>query len=514
MTSPGHGFLGENSIVGAAVPIGAGVALAGIRRGMDRIAVVSIGEGAMNQGSVHEGMVFAAAYSLPVVYVIENNGWSEMTRSASLLKTDHLATRAHAYGIPSTIVDGMDPVAVAATMAEAAEHARSGGGSYLLECKTVRLRGHYNRDVEHYRPKSDVVHARGAEPLVRFRARLEKQDVGTNELDEGEAEVVELIRSVVDEVRNMSEPDAADAAAHVYGPSSPPTGPQAAGPPTELTYQRAVNRALDAELRSREDVLIYGEDVGHAGGIFGVTRSLQKKYGADRVFDTPISESAILGSAVGAAMEGMRPVVEIMWADFMLVAFDQFVNQSANVRYISRSTLSAPLVVRTQQGATAGSCAQHSQSLEALIAHVPGLRLGLPSTPADAYAMTRAAVADDDPVVLIEARELYQVKGEVFLEAPLENIGGARFHRRGRDLAIITWGAALHRCLSAADTLDGDGIDSTVLDLRWLNPLDDESISQAVRLAVVACSSCTRRTRPEASGVRSSHEFNTATLLS
>lgn len=482
LTSPEHGLFGENSIVGAGVPIGGGVALASLHQGTDRIAVVSLGDGAMSQGSVHEGMVFAAAYGLPVIYVIENNGWSEMTETSSLLKISDLARRAGAYGIPSRVVDGCDPLAVAGAVGVAAEHARSGIGPYLLECKTVRLQGHYNRDIEHYRPKQDIEWARANEPLVRMRAHLESLGVAAAEIDAIDSEVEESIGAVADEVLTMGEPHPRTAGHHIYAPSAPPTGPRTDGAATELTYQRAVNRALDAELASRPEVLVYGEDVGFAGGIFGVTRGLQRAHGAARVFDTPISESAILGSAVGAAMEGMRPVVEIMWADFLLVAFDQLVNQAANVRYITQSTLTAPLVVRTQQGATAGSCAQHDQSLEALIAHIPGLRVGLPATPGDAYAMTRAAVADPDPVVLIEARELYQTKGDVFLDAQPETIGGARFHRRGGDLAIITWGAVLHRVLEAADALLADGIDVAVLDLRWLNPLDDAAISQAVKL--------------------------------
>ena len=207
---------------------------------------------------------------------------------------------------------------------------------------------------------------------------------------------------------------------------------------------------------------------------------MQKEFGAERVFDTPISESAILGSAVGAAMEGMRPVVEIMWADFMLVALDQLVNQAANVRYLARGGLSAPLVVRTQQGATPGSCAQHSQSLEALLAHVPGLRVGMPSHPDDAYSMLRAAIEDPDPTIVIEARGLYQTKGEVQLLDTAPPIGGAAFRRRGSDVAIISWGAMSLEAERAADELVNRGIEACVLDLRWLAPLDDEAIAEAV----------------------------------
>jgi 2-oxoisovalerate dehydrogenase E1 component len=242
-----------------------------------------------------------------------------------------------------------------------------------------------------------------------------------------------------------------------------------------------VNLALKTELTNRPEVLLYGEDVGEAGGIFGVSRGLWKEFGGDRVFDTPIAESAILGSAVGAAMEGMRPVVEIMWADFMFVALDQIVNQAANVRYVSRSRLTAPLTIRMQQGVTAGSCAQHSQSVESVLAHVAGIKVGLPATPQDAYSMTRAAIADPDPTVLIESRLLYQDEGEVTTSGPVEAAAGARRHRTGTDIAILTWGAMLSQALQAADHLMADELHATVLDLRWLRPLDDEAIAAAVR---------------------------------
>jgi len=178
----------------------------------------------------------------------------------------------------------------------------------------------------------------------------------------------------------------------------------------------------------------------------------------------------------------LRPIVEVMWADFLLVALDQLVNQAANVRYVTSGRASAPLVVRTQQGATPGSCAQHSQSLEALLAHIPGLRVGLPATPQDAYSMLRAAVADDDPCVIIEARALYMIEGEVD-EGLLEPVGGARVRRAGADAVIITWGTMLHRSLEAASLLASDGIEVGVLDLRWLAPLDVAAIAAAVRAA-------------------------------
>ena len=483
LSSPEHRLLGENSIVGAGVPIGAGVALAAARRGTGGTAVVSIGDGAMNQGSVTEGLIFAAVFKLPLVVICENNGWAEMTPTAHTSLTNDLADRARGLGISTGIIDGNDPLAVYEAVSAAAASARSGGGPTLIEAKTARINGHYNNDIQHYRLKENSEEARAQDPLKRLRAALLEEGVPAAELDAIEAGAAREVDHATDRVGAMSQPDPATAADHVIAAAHTVSASPATdrGASTQMTYWKAINSALAAELEALPEVLVYGEDVAAAGGIFGVTRGLQKQFGSDRVFDTPISESAILGSAVGSSLCGMRPVVEIMWGDFIWVAFDQIVNQAANVRYINRGNLSAPLVVRLQQGATPGSCAQHSQSLEAVFAHVPGIKVGVPATPDDAYAMTRAAIVDPDPVILVEARELYPSKGEVFASAAVESVGGARLHRDGDALAIVTWGPMLQRSLAAADQLSARGIEAAVLDLRWLNPIDNGAIADAVR---------------------------------
>jgi 2-oxoisovalerate dehydrogenase E1 component len=487
LSAPEYGFLGENSIVGAGLPVADGVAMAAQYQQSGRVVVVSVGDGAMNQGSLHEGLVFAAAKNLPLVVVCENNGWSELTPTASLLRTPNLVDRVAGYRIPAEIVDGCDAEAVFDAATWAVAEARAGRGPVFLECKTVRLGGHYNGDIEHYRPREDAEAAKREEPLVRLRRQFtEQRSDAASVLDAIDAEVGQQIDAVTEAVRAMDEPAAETAAAHIVADpapdgTSPSPDADTDGEVVELTYQRAINRALRDELTSRPEVVVYGEDVGASGGIFGVSRGLQKDFGAARVFDTPISESAILGSAVGAAMEGMKPIVEIMWGDFLLVALDQLINQAANVRFINRSQLHAPMVVRFQQGATPGACAQHTQSLEAFLAHIPGLKVGVPATPADGYAMTRAAVADPDPVLLAEARELYQKSGPVRTDGPPQTAAGARIHREGSDIAILTWGPMLHRALDAAQRLAQADHEACVVDLRWLRPLDDDTIDAVVR---------------------------------
>ena len=480
LMAPEFGLLGENSIVGAGVPIGAGAALAAQVDGTGRVVAVSIGDGATSQGATHEALVFAAYRKLPLVVVCENNGWSEMTPIDAIAPVEDLSARAAGLGLAGCRVDGNDPATVREAVSEAAGRARSGDGPTFIEARCHRLWAHYNADPEHYRPASDREAAQAADPVAGLRRRLAETGVEVGELQRLEDDVARVIDEAARAATNAESPDPSGAAAHV---NAAPAGPADTGEPAEeleLTYGKAVNEALRRELTARPDVLVYGEDVGQAGGIFGVTRTLQQEFGEQRVFDMPIAETAILGSAVGAALEGFRPVVEIMWADFMLVALDQLINQAANVRYVSGGRHGAPFVVRTQQGATPGSCAQHSQSLEALLAHIPGLRVGVPSTPQDAHSMLRAAVADQDPVVLFEARALYPRKQMVSLGGRREGVGGARVRREGGDVTILSWGPMALAAEEAADALARRGIEVTVVDLRWLSPLDDEAIAAAV----------------------------------
>ncbi|WP_319825893.1 thiamine pyrophosphate-dependent enzyme [Thalassovita sp.] len=482
MIAPEHRFIGENSIVGAGYPIAAGVALAQKLQGTGGISVVSIGDGAMNQGAVHEAMAFAALNKLPVLFICENNGWAEMTRADAVAPVPRQAQRARAYGIRSATVDGNDPIAVRDSVASARSHILDNDVPVFLEFTTARLWGHYNKDIQHYRPRSDAKDAEARDPIAALRARILNEGmIAEGDLDriddDVEAELEQLRTSVV----TAPNPDPATARDHVIGtaPSDFLVSTQEREP-SETTYGKAIAAALQTELAARSEMLVYGEDVGVGGGIFGCTRNLQKEFGATRVFDTPISESAILGSALGAAMMGMRPVVEIMWADFMLVALDQIINQMANLRYITRGTSIAPLVVRMQQGVTPGSCAQHSQSLEALLFHTPGLRIGLPSTAQDAHDMLRAAIACDDPTIIIESRAFYQRKEEVDFATPVQPIGGLRTRRAGNDIALVSWSTGMPVIERAAELLADSGVEAAVIDLRWLSPLPESELIEAI----------------------------------
>jgi 2-oxoisovalerate dehydrogenase E1 component len=344
---------------------------------------------------------------------------------------------------------------------------------------------HYTGDVEHYRSAEERERDKERDPLLLARQHTIAEGLATEaELDELAARIGRDMTALGDELLALGEADEGPPVAVVApGAVAAPTTARPADETREVTYAEAVNLALADELETRPETVVYGEDIAIPGGVFGVTRRLRQRFGGERVFDTPIAESAMLGTGIGSALEGLRPIVEIMWADFLLVALDQLVNQAANFHYVTGGRRSVPLVVRTQQGATPGSCAQHSQSLEALLAHIPGLRVGLPSTPADAYSMLRAAVADPNPCILIESRALYQQKGPVTLTPAAEPLGGARLRRPGRDVCVVTWGTAVGRAVAAAEAVAADGIDAGVLDLRWLAPLDEDALFAAVAAA-------------------------------
>ncbi len=249
----------------------------------------------------------------------------------------------------------------------------------------------------------------------------------------------------------------------------------------EITYREAVRDALGAAMRNDDDVFIMGEDIAEMGGSMGVTQGLVDEFGPERVRNTPISEMAIVGAGIGAAMAGMRPVVEIMYEDFLTLSLEQIVNQAAKHRYMSGGQLTVPLTIRTQGGAGWSPGAQHAQQLEAWLVHVPGLKVAYPSTPEDVRGMLWTSIYDDNPVVFFEHRLLYPVKGQVPDELEPIPLGKARVIREGTDVTVIAIGPLVHRALEAAKQAEADGISVEVVDPRTLQPLDEDSLVASVK---------------------------------
>lgn len=257
---------------------------------------------------------------------------------------------------------------------------------------------------------------------------------------------------------------------------------------SDVRFAHAINRALDDIMARDESVVLLGEDIGKAGGTFAVTRGLQERYGPERVIDMPIAENAIAGAAVGLALGGFRPVIEIMFMDFVALAMDAIVNQAAKLHFMFGGQGSVPLVVRTQHGGGLNAGPQHSQCLEAWFAHIPGLKVVVPATLDDAYALLQSAIEDPNPVIFVENKALYPMKGGLSSPVPPVPLGKARIARPGRDVTIVTYGAMLFRALAAAEALAGRDIEAEVIDLRTIQPWDEaavlESLSRTHRLVV------------------------------
>jgi 2-oxoisovalerate dehydrogenase E1 component len=411
---------------------------------------------------------------VPVVLLCENNQFSEFTPAPPGDDGAAFEHRARAYGLDFARLDGNDVVEMALAMRDIVRRLRAGGPPILVEAVTFRVRGHYEGDRQSYRDPEAELGWLARDPIDRARGELRSRSAASvNEIDAA-------VRAEVDDAVTwaLAQPEPAVGTLADY--LAPPAGPPARETPLPadaepIRMSRAVRAALRHELAADPRVFVAGIDVGAGGNVFGLTRGLLADF-PGRVRDTPIAETAIVGMGVGAAMAGLRPVVEIMYSDFMAVCFDQLINQAAKLRYMTGGRVSVPLTVRTQFGAGRSSGAQHSQSLEAMLAHVPGLAVVMPSTPADAYGLLRSAIAYDGPVVVIEHRLLYEKTGPGFAEDHLVPIGQAAVRRAGADVTIVSWSRMAAESVAAAERLAQDGIDAEVIDLRTIAPLDWDTV--------------------------------------
>jgi len=474
-------ILGCNGIVAAGLPIGNGAALTARLRRTDRVVIAFFGDGASSQGVVHESLNLAAVWKLPIIFLCENNQYALSTSSKRTIAGESIAARAAAYAIPGVRVDGNDALAVYEAVRSAVARARAGEGPTLVEALTYRWGGHSMRaNLPDYRTKDEEREWMERDPIARLRAELERGGASVMRLKDLEESVeVEMDRAVAFATAS-AEPTVDVMESSVYAPHLPAAEPTERGGP-ERTMAEAINEALHAEMTRDERVFVMGEDVSLIGGIFGVTRGLRDKFGEDRVRDTPISEAGFLGAGVGAAIAGMRPIVEIQIWDFIAVAMDQVVNQAAKFRYMLGGGPTVPLVIRGPQGGGIRLAAQHSQCLEAWFAHVPGLVVVAPSTPYDAKGLLISAIRDDNPVIFLEHKALYAAKGPVPAEPYAIPLGLADVKREGTDVTVVATQAMVARALAAAADLEKDGISVEVIDPRTLVPLDEATILASVR---------------------------------
>jgi len=486
IADPGLGIFGANGIVAAGVPIAAGAALAGRLRGSGGVTVAFFGDGAVAQGAFHEAANLASLWKLPVVFFCENNGYAEFSPASDQHPVD-LETRAAGYGLDYVRVDGNDVEAVIGAMSPLVRRIRDGAGPAFVEARTYRWHGHYEGDPERYRSKEERSEWQSErDPVAIIRARLLERGIGKAVLDAADAEIRERIEAAVVAARAAPLPEPTLPASALYAPRAVTSEvvPVWSG---EFRTMDAIRLALEYELETDPGVFVAGIDVGKGGNVFALTRGLHDRW-PDRLLDTPISETAVIGLGVGAAMAGLRPVVELMYLDFLGVCFDQIYNQAAKMRFMTGGKASMALTIRTQFGAGRSSGSQHSQSLEALLAHVPGLTVVMPSTPADTYGLLRAAIRDPNPVVFIENRHLYGMKGPRPPADYLVPLGQAKIVRSGRDLTLVSVSRMVHESLAAAQAVAQRGIEVEVIDLRTVAPLDTatilESLARTGRLLV------------------------------
>jgi 2-oxoisovalerate dehydrogenase E1 component len=476
IADPGLGIFGANGIVAAGVPIAGGAALAARLRQRRDVVVSFFGDGAIAQGAFHEAANLAALWKLPIVFFCENNGYAEFSSSADQHPVP-MAARAAGYGLPYVAVDGNDIEAVAAAMTGIVDRIRDGAGPVFVEATTYRWHGHYEGDPERYRTSDELSQWQQRDPLVIARGRLLERGVAPGVLDQADADAATRIEAAVEAARQAPRPDMAVLRSSVYAPSPPVPEPdwRPAADAEVFRTMDAVRLALEGELAADPDVFIAGVDAGQGGNVFALTRGLHARW-PERLLDTPISETAVMGLAVGGAMAGLKPVVELMYLDFLGVCFDQILNQAAKLRFMTGGKARMGLTIRTQFGGGRSSGAQHSQSLEALLAHVPGLTVVMPSTPADTYGLLRAAIRDPNPVVFIENRQQYGSKGPKPPADYLLPLGKAKVVREGNDATVVSVSRMVGEAVAAAAALATQGVSVEVIDLRTVVPLDRPTI--------------------------------------
>ena len=473
LTDVSHGAMGSYAIVGAHMPIAAGAAWAAQERGTGQVVVCFFGDGTTNIGAFHEALNLAVVWQLPVVYVCENNLYMEYTPIGAVTAVANpAADRASAYGLEPIVVDGNDVDEVFETATRLVDRAREGGGPALVEAKTYRHGGHSRADPAKYRPDDEVKAWLARDPIPTYRDRLLAAGVDATTIDRVEREALELVDRATEEAKAGAVPRTGGARDRAVGRR----GVRVA----ELTYREAVSRAIAQEMERDPSVYFIGEDVAAAGGVFKTTEGLFERFGPKRVRDTPISEQAIIGAIMGAAMNGLRPVAELMFSDFFAVCWDLIANQIAKTRYMTNGQVALPLVIRTANGGGVRFGAQHSQSVEGWAMAIPGLKVVVPSNPVDMIGLFAAAVRDPDPVIVVEPKVLYATKGEVPDGEVVDRLGSAKVLREGSDVTIAALGAMVPRSLEAAEALAGDGIDAEVIDVRSLVPLDATTILESV----------------------------------
>jgi 2-oxoisovalerate dehydrogenase E1 component len=501
--APEVGLMGTSGIVGPCILQAAGAAYSFRLLKTDRVAVAFFGDGAVNNGAFHEGLNLASIWKLPVLFVCENNQFATEVPFNYAAGNPTVGFRGLVYGLPGYTVDGNDVEAVYHLAREAVRCAREGEGPTLLECQTYRTRPHAEGMGDFgYRSREEVEEWKARCPVQRLRQRLlggpdphaprgngEPARLLAADLDAIDAEVAAEVAAAQQFAESSPWPDPATATAHVYADArarsvsegGDSTFADASGSDKrELSFLQATHEALAGEMARNPAIFVLGEGIGKRGGNFKTTAGLFELYGPERLRDTPICERGFVGLACGAAMTGTRPVVDFMFADFILDSVGEILNQIAKVQYMSSGRIRMPLLLRGCVGIGHSAATHHSGNYYPMYAHFPGLRVVVPSTPHDAKGLLRRALTCDDPVLFFEHRELLSTKGPVPQGDYVIDFGKAAVVREGRDVTVVALALMVRRTLEACARLAGRGISVEVIDPRTVSPLDSATILQSV----------------------------------
>ncbi len=476
-----HHIVGMISHLGPQLGVADGIALAELLKKSNKLALVFTGEGGTSEGDFHEAINVAAVWNLPVIFLIENNGYALSTPTSEQFRCRQLADRAIGYGIEGLTIDGNDMLEVFDTVSSLATSMRHKPRPVILECMTFRMRGHEEASGVKYVPKHLFTEWEKKDPIARFEKRLLGDEILTAERRQ---EIRKVIAEEIDaavETALQEPPVEANREREIFDMyrafDGSPTAP-ASQHRTKKRFIDAISDGLRLGLRKHDNLILMGQDVAEYGGVFKISEGFVEEFGKDRIRNTPLCESAIVGTALGLSIGGFKSVVEMQFADFVTCGFNQIVNNLAKVHY--RWGQNADVVVRMPTGAGTGAGPFHSQSNEAWFFKTPGLKVVYPSSPADAKGLLLAAIEDPNPVIFFEHKLLYRsIQEEVFDDYYTEQIGKARLVREGSQASIITYGSGVHWALDYLNQHPEFSAD--VLDLRTLLPFDTEAIAETVR---------------------------------
>ncbi|HEX5671536.1 MAG TPA: thiamine pyrophosphate-dependent enzyme [Acidimicrobiia bacterium] len=485
-SDPPRRIFTQSSCIGTQYPHAVGIARSLQLNKDPGVVVVYGGEGSTSEGDWHEAMNLAGIYKLPVVFIIENNHYA-ISVPSSMEVAGSISQRAEGYGMVGHLVDGNDPLIVYRTVQVAVDRARQGLGASLIEAETYRYYAHTSDDDDRlYRSREEVEEWRRQDPVVTLKQYLvEERLLSATEESEIDRQVAVLVAGSVEKAEGSPPPD--DPFSHVYArviePGPAVTVPEPAPVGETVNMITAINRAIHEVMAAHPDTVVFGEDVaGQKGGVFKATEGLTAAFGEDRCFNMPIAESLIAGTAIGMAAAGKRPIAEIQFADYIHPAFDQIVSEASRVHYRSDGNWTCPIVIRVPYGGGIHGALYHSQSIEALYAHIPGLKVVIPSTPADVKGLLWEAVEDPDPVLFIEPKKLYRLAKGPYPSGPWKvPLGKAAIRHQGTDLTILVYGAMAHFTMEAIGPLEELDISPEVIDLRSLKPLDWPTIEASVK---------------------------------